>query len=108
MRKTLETWAGKSQFGYEGSVAEDTRIFYGKKPYSVSVSAEQYQALLSHFKGNVVDMGTSRDAAPANSVGAWLQENVTKSAIASYVGPILVDEGYAERVPGEPSRIRFV
>jgi hypothetical protein len=53
-------------------------------------------------------MGTSRDNPPTGSVGAWLQENVTKTAIASYVGPILLSEGLASRVPGEPSKIRFV
>ena len=107
MRKKLATWAGRSKFEYEGSVSVGTKIRYGRG-WSVSVSAEQYQALLKHFRSAEAEMGTSRDAAPEGSVGAWLQENVTKSAIASYVGPILLDEGYAERVAGHSSRIRFV
>ena len=33
--KSIETWVGRSEFDCEGSVAEGTRILYGKKPYSV-------------------------------------------------------------------------
>lgn len=106
MSKTLSTWGGRSRFKYEGSVVDGTLIHYGKA-WSVRVSAEQYRALLNRFKGMEADMGTSRDTAPAGSVGTWLQENVTKTAIASYVGPILVEEGYAERIPKQSSKIRF-
>jgi hypothetical protein len=108
MGKKLKTWRRRSQFEYEGSVAQGTKILYGKKPYSANVSAEQYQALLKYFKGAEAEMGTSFDAPPDASVGGWLQENVTKTALASYVGPILLHEGYAERVPRQPSRIRFL
>lgn len=40
-------------------------------------------------------------------IGAWLQENVTRTTIALYAGSILVHEGYADRVPGQTSKIRF-
>jgi hypothetical protein len=106
MTTSLATWAGRSRFEYEGSVAEGTTIRYGQG-WTVSVSAKQYRELLNHFRDTETDMGTSRDTAPTGSVGEWLQENVTKSAIASYVGPILLHEGYAQRIPGHPSRIRF-
>jgi hypothetical protein len=106
VRKTLKTWGGRSKFEYEGSVAEGTLIHYGKG-WLVRISAEQYRNLLNHFVGMETEMGTSRTTAPADSVGAWLQENVTKTAIASYVGAILLEEGYAERVLDRPSRIRF-
>jgi hypothetical protein len=35
--------------------------------------------------------------APANSVGAWLQGHVTQTALASYVGPILIRHGFARQ-----------
>jgi len=107
MRKRLPTWAGRSGFEYSGSVAKGTAIWYGCKPYHQEISAAQYSALLSHFKGATVDIGTAFDSAPAGSVGEWLQATVTRTAMASYVGPILIEEGYAERVPGEPSKVRF-
>jgi len=103
----LHTWARRSQFEYEGSVIEGTTIRYGKS-WSAKVSPEQYRALLAEFKDAETDMGTSRTSPPTGSVGAWLQKNVTRTAIASYVGPILLHEGYAERVPGHPSRIRIL
>jgi hypothetical protein len=94
--KTLPTWAGRSEFEYDGSIATGTTINYGSG-FSTTVSASQYAALLQHFKGQSPNIGTSRDRAPAGSVGAWLQRNVTPTAIASYVGAILVHEGYAVR-----------
>ena len=42
----------------------------------------------------------------AKSVGEWFLANVTKTAIASYVCPILIHEGFAERV--DKSQIAFV
>jgi hypothetical protein len=107
MSKTLPTWAGKSRFDYSGSVPEGTEILYGKKPYRQRVTAAQYCELLAQFKGATVGIGTSRTNPTPGSVGEWLQANVTKTALASYVGPILLEEGYAERVPGARSLIRF-
>jgi hypothetical protein len=85
---------------------QGTRIVYGSG-FSVTISADQYAALLNHFRGRIVNIGTSRTDRPPGSVGEWLQDNVTKVAVASYVGPILIEEGYAEKVrDGEPE-IRF-
>jgi len=106
VRKTLPTWGGKRKFDYEGSVATGTVIWYGKKPYRAEVTQDEYEGLSKHFNGRMVLMGTPR-IPPLDSVGAWLQEHVTRTAIASYVGAVLIHEGYAERVPGESSKIRF-
>lgn len=106
MRKTLATWGGRSKFAYDGVVTTGTVIWYGKKPYRAVVTQDHYKRLLRHFNGCTVLMGTSR-IPPLDSVGAWLQEHVTRTAIASYVGAVLIHEGYAERVPGESSKIRF-
>jgi len=104
--RELETWAGRSRFRYEGSVEQGTIVHFGTGfAHTARLSAEQFRRLLAHFKGRTVPIGTSRDSAPGGSVGAWLQENVTPTAIASYVGPILLDEGYAEKVGR--SDIRF-
>ena len=101
----LPTWAGRSQFNYEGSVEEGTIIYFGNNQnQQVTVTADHYNDLLAEFNGRLVAIGTSRDNPPAGSVGAWLQNNVTGVAIASYIGAILVSEGYAER---DNSNIRF-
>jgi len=72
----------------------------------VTVSASQYAKLLGHFKGQEVPVGTSRDKTQSGSLGEWLQVNVTRTAIASYLAPILVNEGYAHRVT-EQTKIKF-
>lgn len=94
----LKTWAGKSQFDYSGNVATGTSIKYGEKGYTQQITASQYNKLRLRFLGKIIPIGTSRDNAPIPSIGHWLQENVTKTAIASYVGPILINEGYARKV----------
>ena len=103
--KKLNTWAGRSDFKYEGSIPKGTTIYFGTVN-SVEVSAIKYQELINHFRGLSVNIGTSRTDAPIGSVGAWLQENVTKTAIASYVGAILIEEGFAEK-SGKNSIINF-
>ena len=100
MPKTLRTWAGRSSFVYDGSVANGTEIRYGRNyRWRLRISHEQYKALLRRFKNHTVDIGTSRTNPPNGSLGEWLQNNVTKTATASYVGSILVHEGYAKRMP---------
>jgi len=79
---TLETWGGRSTFQYEGEP---------------TFSGAQYAALVSQFQGQTVSAGPSRDNPQSISVGQWLKDNVTKTAIASYVCPILVHHGLAEK-----------
>jgi hypothetical protein len=102
--KTLRTWAGRSTFKYSGCVRDGTTIIYGKG-HRIRLTAEQYRALINHFQGLTVQAGTSRTDPPRDSVGKWLQENVTRTAIASYVCPILIEKGFAERCGGP--EIRF-
>lgn len=103
--QTLKTWAGRSEFSYEGSVSQGTTIIYGKRNRtSVNITASQYNALLNHFQGRTVDIGTIRNNPPRGSVGEWLQANVTKPATASYVGAVLIHEGYAVKLG---SKIKF-
>lgn len=103
---TLPTWTGKSHFKYEGSVGKGTQIWFGKNEHPLTVSAAQYTRLLDHFKGQEVAVGTSRDKPQPGSLGEWLQKNVTRTAIASYLAPILVTERYARRVTDQ-TKIKF-
>ena len=92
----MKTWSGGSSFDYSGTVETGTVILYGKNN-KVRVSAQQYHKIRKHFLNYVVPVGTSRTDAPRDSLGWWLQANVTRTAIASYVAPILIHEGYAEQ-----------
>jgi hypothetical protein len=95
--KELKTWGGGSTFSYKGNVATGTEITFGESNTVVRITKEQFEQLLTAFRGKSVKAGTSRDMAPAGSLGHWLQQNITPRATASYVGAILVDEGYAEK-----------
>jgi len=102
---TLRTRARGVQFSCEKTAGGDLHIEFGHGR-KVTVSAEDLRELIRHFRGLQVQLGTSRDRPPAGSVGEWLQQNVTKIAIASYIGPILVHEGYATWV--DDSTLQFL
>jgi hypothetical protein len=93
----LSTWDNRSSFEFTGSVRYGTKITYGETG-EVRVSAQDYQRLRAHFQGQTVDIGTSRTKPPAGSLGEWLKNNVSASAIASYVGPILIYHGHAQKI----------
>jgi hypothetical protein len=98
----LSTWRDRSKFRYTGSVASGTEIHYGSGFRNrKTVDARSYVALLAAFAGKETSIGTSRTVSPEGSVGAWLRKNVTQTALASYVGPILLHERYAIRGMGE-------
>lgn len=103
----LETWAGRSKFQYKGAVPEDVTLCFGKVQQQ-RITAQQWTALRAHFSGKTVKVGTSRDNPPKGSLGEWLQHNVTKIATASYVAPLLVQSGLAERVTYDKTLIRFL
>ena len=94
--KTLKTWDRRSRFRYKGSVKEGTLILYGNG-FSKEISAPIYERMLTYFKKRTVYCGTSQDNPQTDTLGMWLEENVSKAAIASYVGAILVSEGYAKK-----------
>lgn len=71
------------------------------------VTARQFSDLLKYFRSRRVDVGTSRTTAPRASLGAWLQHHVRRTAIASYIAPILLAEGYATRASGDRHQINF-
>jgi hypothetical protein len=102
----LQTWAKRSQFTYAGSVLTGTEITYGSGS-KATVSDRQYSSMLAYFSKKEVPVGTSRNDPPEGSLGQWLRGKVTPTAIAPYVGPILVLEGYAV-VGAKPDRIKFL
>lgn len=94
MRKRLPTWDNRSEFEYEGSVAEGTRLYYGTRRETY-ISKAEWQALLQHFKGRTVKCGTARTTPPEGSVGEWLRDNVQNRTLGSYVCALLIGEKYA-------------
>lgn len=93
----LLNWDGHREFSYSGSITLGTEIHY-KSGHSIVVSPSQYDSLLDRFRGCTVEIGISRTSPPHGSIGEWLKSNVSKTAMASYVGTILIAEGLAEKV----------
>jgi hypothetical protein len=98
LRSRLPTWAGRSTFEYEGSLDGKLTLHYGKDyAYSLTIDGADVLRGLKLFADKEVPIGTSRTQPPPSSLGKWLLGHVTKTAIASYLGPILIAHGYAER-----------
>jgi len=110
---TLLTWGEQSEFQYDGSVTQGTRIRWkdNAKPDGFSkewpVGREQYQSLLFTFSGQELPFGNYRKPTPGN-LEAWLKEQPGQwgLGLARHLGQIMVKEGYAERV-SRRGRIRF-
>ena len=97
--KTIKTWSNRdTYFEYEGSVETGTKIYYGTDfAFKSVVSKKQYQVLIDKFQGRTVLMGASQTSPQPDSVGDWLRINIKGPGIGSYVGSILVSEGYASK-----------
>lgn len=105
--KKLPTWAARSEFKYDGSIRDGTDIHSGPGfRYTDRIPAEQYRAMLKHFSGQEVRIGTGWTDPPKRSVGAWLWDEYGDWGMMSYVGPILIAEGYAKR-GSKSNLIRF-
>ncbi|RII32966.1 hypothetical protein D2A34_19205 [Clostridium chromiireducens] len=63
---------------------------------------------MKFFSGITTNIGTSRTDPPDKSVGEWLINNVSKVATASYVGAILIYEGYAEKIGGPDIKFNLI
>lgn len=89
-------WKKNTVFKYKGSVKDGTQILLSDE--NVVISSLQYYDLLSKFRGKVVYIGLpdSSGVIQDDSLSAWLKDNVRRIPLASYVGAILVNEGYAE------------
>jgi hypothetical protein len=104
--KELPTWAERSTFTYSGSVKEGTRLFVGKSKQELFIDKKSYAMLLEEFNERTVSVGTSRTNPPKHSLGEWLNQHVTKVAVASYVSRILIHEGFGEKVDRSLIKIR--
>lgn len=95
--KKLSTWGGKAFFKYLGSVKDGTKIHFGNSS-TAEVTAAQYKELLKEFKGKSINVGAIHGASPeVGTLEHWLQTNVTKTSISTYVAAILKNESHAIR-----------
>jgi hypothetical protein len=71
-----------------------------------NITSAQLREALIKFSGRDVKIGTHRTDPPVGSIGDWLRQRFHRGGIMSYLGPILIAEGYAERGSGT-DRIRI-
>lgn len=103
-----ETLGQGADFSYTGTPETGTNLHFGNGQHQqAAVSAAEYAALRSHFRGMQAPIGASRTRPPIGSLGAWIKENLAgRPAIASYVAPILIESGWATRIDNQT--IQFV
>jgi hypothetical protein len=104
--KEIATWGERSKFNYSGSVSEGTKIVF-KSGVVLKFSKEEYGKLLSYFGGKFVNIGTSRTNPPEGSLGRWIELNMNKMGTTSFIGSILLNEGYAIKTKNK-AEIKFL
>jgi hypothetical protein len=98
--KLLPTWSGSRNFRYSGSIRTGVSIEFGANFHNKGqFNSVDLQRLLSHFKGKEVPLGTQHTSNPIpGSVAEWIRDNINRNRImTSYLGPIFISEGLAEK-----------
>ena len=90
----LRTRSRGIAFAYQRMLDGAIHIEFGRGNRA-TLKAKDYLRAIDQFRGQIAALGTSRDSPTPGSIGKWLQENVTRTALASCLGPILVHEGHA-------------
>jgi hypothetical protein len=105
----MKTLVKKKPFKYKKNSNGDKEVFFGKDASTkVKLSKKQYISLIETFKGRTVLIGSSRTNPPKDSLGEWLMNTITKQAIASYIAPILIEDGLATPImPIDSGKIKF-
>jgi hypothetical protein len=102
----MKTIVKKKSFTYKSLSNGDKEIIFGTANTLVKLRKEQFTNLLDTFKGQTVTIGASRTNPTEGSLGEWLISHITKTAIASYIVPILLMEGHAS-LATERGKIKF-
>ena len=103
----LITRAREKDFSYERTLDEDILIEFGEGN-EITITAQEYEHMIRAFSGKVVKLGPAHGNPKPGTVEEWVSQNITKTGIASYLGPILVHERRAEWVDvARPLTLRF-
>ena len=98
----LKTRSKGKPFWYERTPDNKIRIIFGQDR-KTAIPVQKYESMIRAFRGKEVELRPTRGIPKAGSVEAWVRlNNITKTAIASYLGPILVHEERAEWLDDAP------
>lgn len=97
--RLCRTFGGRKTFRVSGHVETGADIWPGEMRYPISFSKSKFNELLAHGRScGEMRLGASFGGPESGSLGEWIQANLpTKLNPASYVGGLLIEEGYAER-----------
>lgn len=95
-------------FKYKGSVETGITLYFGHDfDREKTIQKEHLDQLLKEFRGRKVLLGASRNNPQDGSLGECLQAHVTRTALASYVAPNLIKEGYVLQEDESKMEITF-
>ena len=92
--KVVRTFGGGADFRYRGTTDTGTVIRYSKDELELVLTQADYLRIWERFRGREVKVGTSQSP-PQDSLGAFLIREITHVGAASYVGRLLLEDGYA-------------
>jgi hypothetical protein len=95
----LPTFGGRTTFSAELYSNGDIRLRYGAHGTKL-VEREVFEKISDQFEGTAIHL-TSQSGP---SLNAWLLEHFSRTRLASYVGAVLIQQGYAVR---EGDMLRF-
>ncbi len=104
--KDLKTWARGKPFRYElDQCTFNVLVHCGQgASHQYTLDGQRLREALARFSGKDVQIGTHRTKPPRGSVGEWLLATCKRGGIMSYLGPVLIAEGFADH-GSEPDRI---
>jgi hypothetical protein len=107
MAQELPTWPGKKRLRYTGSILTGVTVQCGTGfAHAYSLNEFQLKEVLTRFSGREVKVGTHRTNPPDGSIGDWIRIQHKLGGFMSYLGPILIEEGFAQR-GSQTDRIAF-
>jgi|ERR1035437_2736530 hypothetical protein len=97
--KHLKTWAHHKPFRYDLDRRTFNLLVYCGQASShrYALDGQRLCEALAHFSGKDVQIGTHRTKPPQGSIGQWLLATCKRGGIMSYLGPVLIAEGFADR-----------
>ena len=111
----LNTWGNRTTFKYRClkiqspmiTVVQGYEIYFGKNNIQY-LSQKDIDRIKNKFGGRTIVCGPAHSIPKDGSLEEWLMNNVSNGiSIASYVAPLLIHLGYAEKYENDKTKIKF-
>lgn len=92
----LKTWGGRSNFKYKGNINTGIELIFGNNN-RFFIRPEKISKLLEELKGKTIQVGSAFKDPKKDTLEYWLQNNVTKTSISTYLASVLVNEKIVQK-----------